>query len=282
MAQTNTLVKNHGNTGEGLYPFTDTATLQSNEDTPVQIPSGMFADAIMYAPGGNEQQYISTIVIQNGFITVTVSDAVNDLCSGTLDLSSEDVQLVMTDTFGRPCGLILGNSNIAEFAGGLGDGKHTFNSEATELVSTCVVPQPQVYVDGFVVGTDLFAADVWLVGKNGVALELSSPDNALIVNVVGDPLFVRRSCEQATLTQPSSSSVSGQPQAPFTAPRSLQKIHVINDNTGDSFDLVPDEYGSIFISPGHNQATDNVFRADQLKNGLKLRALGNVLPNSGT
>jgi hypothetical protein len=264
MGLTNVVVSQREPLGRGHYPFVDTATLLSNEGA--SVSPAMFADAIVYPPGGGERQFISRLELTGSQLMAVVSDPQNELCSGTLQLDGINRKLELFDPFGRPAGLLLGGQHYSDFAGGLpGEGTYNFNIESTELTPTCVAPQPQVRLDGVLTADGQFlSGELWLVGKGGVVLEVLASRNAVRVHAVGDPLFKRRQCE-----------ADG---TPFIAPIPLRKIQMILMNHGNAtLDLVPDEFGDILMTTGSNQAPDNVLRFEPVEFGLRLRSLGNVI-----
>jgi hypothetical protein len=267
----NALTRQHRTDPRAFYPLVDTVTRISNEDDTVHLPAGMFVDATVYAPGGGERQYISSLTLGGGLLRVAVGDLLQEICSGQLDLSTNNTQIPLFDSYQRPCGMLIGNPDLAELVGGMPSGTWTFDVEATELVSSCVIPQPQRGVDGLLdVNGQFLSGDVWLVGGNGVVLEANVPNNAVVVNIVGDPLFVRRKCQQASIL------TVGTVNNDYIAPRPLRKIRLVLVNAGHAIvDMTPDEFGTIFLTPGSNQASDNVLRVEpQSGGGLKLKALG--------
>lgn len=244
----------------GKYPFSDNATLTSQEGY-VLSPS-FLADASLYPMGGGHQQFVSRIQVQHGSMTVTIADDSGDLASGTCALG-KDSELLLLDKYGRPAGVLLG---MQGYDPGLfqeiPDGTYTFDQDATVFVPTCVIPQPQDIAEGFLMADGSYVSgEVWLVGKNGVVLEVKSTDNTIQVHLVGDPWFKRRQCVEATVS--------------YTPPSPLKQIKLVMDDQADQFiNVVPDGNGNVFLTTGNNQATDNVLRIEPVQYGLKIYAIG--------
>lgn len=252
------------------YPFRDTATLTSSDDNVITLPFNMFNDAIIYAPGGTDRQFINSINKTKDYLEVVISDTYRPLCSGKLKYNELSREVPLYDAYGRPCGILIGSADIGTFIGAIPDGTYIFNLESTEFVPSCVIPQPQINVSGFLINDrDLVSGNVWLVGKGGVVLSTDPSTNTIIINLVGDPLFTRRKCLTAQ---------TGVDNPSFIAPTPLKEIRVILEDADNAeIRLLPDEIGSVFITPGSHQAEDNVIRAEQQKSGIKFRALGNVI-----
>jgi hypothetical protein len=257
---TNVIVLQHNHTGNATYPFTDYSTLTSTSG--ITLAGGVFIDANLYPIGGGVRQYVSGINVSNGVLTVEISDGTRVTCSGTLNVSSGDNQLVMKDTYGRLAGILVGNSEPGKFLSALPEGELLFNSDALEFVASCVSPQPQIGVEGVLMedGT-LLSGDVWLVGKDGVILQWDETRKAIVLHLVGDPLFRKRNCDNGSGT--------------YQSPTPLQALTFVTDAQTE-VTIKPDEYGNIRWVSGSNQSEANVLRVETTDNGIRLRAIGNI------
>ncbi len=244
----------------GKYPFSDNATLVSREGY-VLSPS-FLADAALYPMGGGHQQFLSKIEVKNGLLTVTIADDTGDLASGSC-YQGKDSELLLLDVYGRPAGVLLGMQGYeAGVFPDVPDGVYNFDQEATVFVPTCVLPQPQDVAEGFLLAAGTYySGNVWMVGKDGVVLEVKPTDNTIQVHLVGDPWFKRRQCAQDTQT--------------YTPPTPLKKIKLVMDDQADAFIyLVPDVNGNVTFTTGNNQASDNVLRIEPMSYGLRMYVVG--------
>jgi len=246
----------------GKYPFSDNATLLSQEG--YALSPSFLADASLYPMGGGQLQYLSKITVQNGTLTVTLSDDNGELASGSC-LLGKDSELLLLDGYERPAGVLLGmrGYDVGLFQE-IPDGVYTFDQDATTFVPTCVLPQPQEVAEGLLLGDNSYhSGTVWLVGKDGVVLEVQPTDNTVQVHLVGDPWFKRRQCEQ-----------SGQV---FTPKSPLKKIKLVLDDQADaSVDLVPDSNGNVTFTTGNNQASNNVLRVVPVAYGMRFYVIGST------
>ena len=237
-----------GNT-DSKYPFSESATLVNSNG--FFIPEEMFLDARIYAEGGTARQYLSGITIEADEITLTISDPYTVLATASFDVSSPPDDLALEDLNGRPAGVLISSSSALGALSSWGVGDYVFTIAQTEFAATVVVPSPQTGVTGFVLedGT-LFSRDVILVGRDGVVLTVE--DGNIVVNVVGEPLFKRKICEE---------------EGYFDTPRFIQTIN----------NVVPDDYGNFGLFISTDTVPDPILRIRRTSNGLRLYAVGMLL-----
>jgi hypothetical protein len=260
MAISTVLSLQHRVDGEGVYPFTDYSTFTSVSST--KIPPTVFIDANVYTIGGGVRQYISRIRLTATKLVVDVSDVSGVLCTGELDVSTGSNKIVLKDTLGRIVGLLLGNAEASRFIGAIPEGEHLFDENGMEFVASCVSPQPQQVIEGILTEEeDLLAGDVWLVGKDGVILDWDADKLAIVIHLVGDPLFRKRNCDDGNGT--------------FANSIPLQALTFVTD-LHTSVKIKPDEFGNVRFMTGSNQNSANVLRVEKLTNGIRLKAIGNI------
>lgn len=259
------------------YPFADTALLTNNQGD--FFTEGVLLDAAFYPIGGQSRMYISGVEITAEECTLTIGDsATQSICTGTFTLlaagdatpdDETDALIHFYDKYDRPAGVIVSTPlRLATFQAWL-PGIHTFSLGATELAARCCQPTPEIGVRGFLLddGT-VCAGDTWLVGDDGIVLQTEDrylKDNCgtpvlqrtVVFNVVGDPLYRRRLCQNPTF---------------FQTPRFIKTIIVRANN--EELELTPDAYGEFKILVGSNLAVDTVLRVQPVSGGLIIGAVG--------
>lgn len=233
------------------YPFTDSATLQSTDGQAIEEDT--FLDASLYIVGATSQLHITSITVAFRAVVIWFGDRITkNLASASFDPLDPPALLEVVDAYGRPAGVLVSEPiRLARFSV-WASGTHTFQVQATEFVASCVIPMPGTGVRGLLDDAGrLFAGDVWLVGDNGVVVR---EDEACVVRVdiVGDPLFVRRICD---------------PLALFNTPNFVRTIN----------DCGPDEFGDFKIVPGNHLAADTVLRVNPTDDGLRIEAVGELV-----
>ncbi|NDD52295.1 hypothetical protein EBZ39_00185 [bacterium] len=193
------------------YPFADHSTLVS--DTGLKIENDMFVDASFYGIDLNEQVYLSSITITSQTVTIIIGD-INSPARlvGEYDvLNPPDNGVVsFVDQYGRPGGMLLAapavrdnngnikqNSSLSAFAV-WAQGQHNFSADATEFVSTAVIPAKEPGLRALIPDTSqLQTGDVWLVGSNGIVLRAEG-EHVIRIDIIGVPLFKRLICAPQT------------------------------------------------------------------------------------
>lgn len=186
---------------DSRYPFADTASLLS--DTGLTLPADLILDSILYPIGGTERLWMASVEITaRGLVTLTFADR-NDsaLAWVTFNSNSFENPLILVDRHGRQAGvLVLDETRGAEFQG-WPTGVHSFRTSDTELVASCVIPTPEIGLRGLrMEDGQILTGDVWLVGENGVVLTEENGD--IRIDIVGEPLFKRKLCEDVGFNPP--------------------------------------------------------------------------------
>ena len=236
------------------YPFADSATLQTEGDADLKIEVDTFLDGSLYPVGAGGSLYLASITVAIRKVTITLQDENRvPLASTTYDpLLLDDVdRLEFVDTRGRAAGILLTDAlRLARFTA-WPVGTHTFALGATEFAASVVIPSPQVGLRGLLTeADDLLAGDVWLVGDNGVVV--TEDDGDIRVDIVGDPLFVRKLCGQVEL---------------FQAPNFITMIN----------DCPPDAYGNYNLVAGDHLTEDTILRINPTDDGLIIEAVGDTV-----
>ena len=242
------------------YPFADRASLTNST---LEIPSWLFLDGRLYPIGGGSRFYISKITKVADVVTFTLSDETAELATASYDISAIPAsgELVFTDSYGRPAGMLLSASQYLAIFGAMSQGTYEFDIDATEFAATVTIPQPDVGVRGVVTDDgDVLTGELWLVGENGVVLR--EEDGAIRVDVVGDPFANRALCEAE---EPQDDPEEGEAE-PALAP--YCPVLTINKYPAD-------RYGNFIMRVGANESLTNVMRIiPGAGNVLRIELLG--------
>lgn len=195
------------------------------------------------------------------------------IATGEFSLIDPPETITFFDKYGRPAGILVSESQRLGVFQSWGIGTHEFLPEESEFAATCVFPTPEVGIRGIRLETgEVFVGDVWLVGDDGVVLQVEEYSlpvpgtcetrevRAIRVDVVGDPLFRRRLCENSNL---------------FTTPRFVRKLAIVSDNM--VFDAVPDENGNLRITSTSDLGAHTVLRIKTTPDGIEIGAIGSKL-----
>lgn len=188
---------------DSKYPFVDGATLTAT-NTGAKIEADVFVDAIFFGIGTNRRIYISTITITDQLVTISLGDVggANKLTTTYSPLAlPANGALPVFDEYGRPAGtLVVGvfaanaQSKLVQFSS-WAVGTHTFTVDATEFVSTVVVPSNEPGVRGLLTDkNELLAGDIWIIGDAGVVVRNVAGSSDIRIDVIGVPLFKRFVC----------------------------------------------------------------------------------------
>lgn len=238
------------------YPFEATA---SRTNGVVTIENDTFVDGRLFPPHGERGLFISKIVVA-AEVKIYLSDSRGEIGYGVFD--RDDPPDTVTFTTGRVhLGLLQSGSEggLAKLSG-WSDGEYVFLAAQTKFAASVVVPQPQVGVRSITLESgEVFDSDVTIVGEKGVQFtapryETSSSSSsqmrhsaeAIRVDVVGDPLFLRRACEGAN----------------------FRRDAVI---TGINFDgtlVEPDSNGGFLLTIAHSSGNRPALRLVPVTNGL--------------
>lgn len=245
------------------YPFSETATLTNRQGK--IILEGVFIDANLYPIGGGVGLYLSKVIVTHSTVTLYIgNEGSAELCSTSFSILNPPVTLELTDTYGRPAGILISATDRLSAFQTLGAGTHSFERSHTEFAATVCVPVPEVGIRGFLLddGT-LLTGDVWLVGTDGVVLRKTTVTrdvacgptvtyDAIRVDVVGDPLYRRRLCD---------------PQALFETVNPVRSMRFMSEDL--TFDCSPSA-GNIAIGVNNAAAADSILRVTNENTGIKI------------
>lgn len=219
--------------GPGRYPFADTSSLLANSGE--LLPLDVFVDASVYIVGAVEQISLRNISIGPSTTRFDIGDAVTEqLASGVFDKFNPTEVVPLSDLNGKPSGLVVLDPVAAAIFQTWDIGEHNFDLGAAEFVASCTIAMPSNYLQGIRLPSgEILAGDVWLVGKDGVVLR--EQDGDIRVDIVGDPLFLRKLCS---------------PAGRFETPLFIERIN----NVG------PNQRGDFTIAVASNQASDTALR----------------------
>lgn len=256
------------------YPFSAKATLTNGT---VVVPEILFLDAAVRPIGGG-QAFLSRVAVTFDSATLYFGDDQDRercSCVAEFDVGSSpgETLLALADKFGRPAGVLVSETTRLTLLQAWGVGDHLFDRAQTELCPAACHPVPESGVGGILLddGT-LLTGDVWLVGGPGVNLSIEalatpagcSPEAAsgVRVDVVGDPLHLRRLC-------------SPDPPSAFQEKKFLRRL-VFVDASGNSVSCSP-ETGGVSVFSNNDLAPDTVIRVASGGAGLTFSAVGSKL-----
>jgi hypothetical protein len=233
------------------YPFADGALLVA--DSGLAVDPATFIDAAVYPIGGRERAALTALEVDNRRVTIWVGDGDDAArASAAFDPLRPPAAVRLADAYGRPAGLLLADPVLLAASQAWAPGRHAFPAGMAEFAASCVVPTPEVGVRGFLTAAgDLLTGDVWWVGERGVVVR--AEDDAIRVDVVGDPLFSRRLCFPLGL---------------FVTPRFVRTINHIPPGPDGDFRLIV----------GNHDAPDTILRIYPLSaTELAVEAVGATL-----
>jgi hypothetical protein len=251
------------------YPFSSEAAMTNGTSI---ILEGTFLDAALYPVGGGVRLRLSRVVVTASTATLYIGDQSDAaLASGEIDLLSPADTVVLTDTAGRPAGILISEAIRLVVFQSWSVGTHEFTAAQTEFTATVCMPTPEVGLRGIQLadGT-LFTGEVWIVGDDGIVVRNETVDvpaaqcggvartySVIRFDAVGDPLFRRRLCAPLSL---------------FATPKFLQQITFEDDDR--AFTVTPDTMGSISLTVNNAEASDTVLRIRPSELGLVIEAAG--------
>lgn len=240
--------------GDTTYPFRDSGTFVG-KDGEFVAPT-VFKDAVLYPISNNSDWYISKIYFKFTGSTITISSSTGEDLTCVVTSYTSGTSFPVTDSLGREVGLLVVEP-LQLMAIAAPNTEVTFNSDSLPFVPSVIFPQGTGAVSSL--GDSAGKAgsgDLWLIGENGIVLEVS--DNYVTFNASGDPLYVRKFCQDDGI--------------PYPVRRPLKSIKVVFN--GSSFNVTPDDYGNVqFRVPGN----DGIFRITPVGNGLKFSIVGGVV-----
>lgn len=224
------------------YPFADSAACTNGA---LELPPWLFLDGRLYPVGGGARLHISKITKVASTVTFTLADETTELATAAYDVASPPAngELIFTDKYGRPAGMLLSAADRLSVFGAMGQGTYEFTVEQTEFAATVAVPQPNYGVRGIITDEgEILTGDVWLVGERGVVLH--EEDGAIRVDIVGDPFASRAVCAEEEQQDNDVPDDALDPYCP---------IMTINGYS-------PDSYGVFHLMVGGNESLTNVLR----------------------
>lgn len=227
------------------FPFADRATLTTR--TGLGLDPDAIVDAILYPPGAGAGVRIASVTRTASLATIAIGDRLSaSLATVSFDPAAPPSHL-RPDADGRPAGLLVVDPDRLAALQAWPLGVHAFAVGAAEFVATCCVPAPaSLGVTAIRAAGRAFAGDVWLLGRDGVVLTHVPEGNKIRIDAVGDPLWARRSCQDAGM---------------FAPPSILKELHVQGPD-GAQYALRPDENGRIWILVSDVYGDDSAVRVD--------------------
>lgn len=237
---------------DSRYPFVDNATLQSQDET-VKIANNAFIDASFFGIDIAGRLYLSQIAVTPQTVTVYIGDQDEPLkLKAEYDpaIGPKNSILTFFDAYGRPAGTLLSDPlNLSKFNSWF-PGTYTFTVNATEFVSSVVIPSNAAGVRGISFKTDFIYGDMWLIGDAGVLIRKEKDTESTIrIDVVGEPLFNRFICE---------------PLGDFPAKPYLKTINGCG----------PDRFGNFTITATAKDVADPVLRIAPQNDALVISVVG--------
>lgn len=251
----------HDETRQLSYPFSDAA---SRTNGILEIPKWLFLDGRLYPIGGGERLYLTRVTRAAEIITL----GIGSVDAGELATTSYSViappannELIFTDAYGRPAGMLLAAPQSLAIFGAIGQGTFEFTVDQTPFATTVVVPQSDAGVRGVITDDgDILTGDIWLVGEDGVVIR--EEGGAARIDIIGDPFATRVLCEDE---EPADDPGAGEDEAVLDAYCPLKTINKYS----------PDRYGRFELSVGSNQSLTNIMRITPGGEGsLRIELLG--------
>ncbi len=238
---------------DSRYPFADTATLRSSS-IELSLPREGFIDAVIYTINGAVKAYLSQLVIDGSNVTIVVgTEDTIEMASATYNPLSvpDNGYLALYDVYNRPAGALIATRECLAFLSGWPIGTHAFSLDATEFVSSLVIPAQETGVRAIQSEDELnfLTGDVWLIGDAGVVIRQES-EEVIRVDITGEPLFKRLLCE---------GTAENYSPGPF-----LQTINGCG----------PDEYGNFNITVVGENTPDSIMRIYPQDGQLKIGLVG--------
>ena len=250
------------------YPFIPTASLSNGDAT---LLEGTFLDASIYAVAGAGRYYISSVVVTSGSITIHVGDpSQSRLLTGEIPLPISVASVPLVDSFGRSGGILVSDPSRLSLMSAWGIGTHNFELRDTEFCVGCqiLISDPGVsgirLPDGSVV-----TGKVWIVGDDGVQVSAESyldaegsVTDAIRIDIVGDPLFLQRSCS------------SQENYAPISAVRTIRVVDAVQE-----YDCEADDTGNFNLQMNNSLAEDAALRIRSTDRGIYIGVEGSITRN---
>jgi hypothetical protein len=232
------------------YPFADDATLRTSDG--LTIDPAMFLDVSLHPVGLTAGGRLASVTVTTASVAIAVGDRKNvQLATAVFDTTTLPPVLKLLDSHNRSAGILLADPLLLAVLRAWPIGKHVFPIGAAEFVASVCIPSPVSVVEGFTVnGAGLLTDEVWLAGDRGVVLR--EIDGEIRVDIVGDPLFVRRLCQSVRQ---------------FATPRFIKTIN----------GCPPDAAGNFNITVGNSLTSDTIIRIYPRDGGLQIESAGPLI-----
>ena len=154
--------------------------------------------------------YLSKVVVTGSSVTIHIGDShTSERASTTFNPAQPPAHLRLTDSYGRPAGILVSEPERLAIFLSWGPGTHEFTQQSAAFVAAVCIPKPGVGLQGVQLPNgEIVTGDIWLVGDDGVVLSAENEvipgafgaadtvESVIRVDVVGDPLFRRRLCAE--------------------------------------------------------------------------------------
>jgi len=229
------------------YPFSDSASLTA--DTNQVLDKDYILDMRIYPIGITDPVYVSRITRTSAYVSINFASGGGEFGGGLWDIGTlTENKLELFDENAVSIGIIVLSNSGKIALEGWPIGDHNFAQVATELVSTCVVPQPQVGIRGFLLDDGSFlSGNAAFVGGRGVWL--SDDGGHMRIDITGDFGQFKDQCGnlESFVTIPPVKTINGEP---------------------------PDENGNFLIVPSMDNGKAPIFRVQlELPNTLLITSI---------
>lgn len=234
------------------YPFGDNSLLVATNGVTV-FPADALVDMSLYPIGSIGDVYMSTVEVTADTVTLTIADSEKPLCTAVYNIRTSPDWIDFADSWGRPAGMAVVDAQTMAQVAAWQAGVYYFTSSSARVCGSAVIPTPEVGVRGFLMEDgEFFTGHVILFAEDGISIQYDS--DGIRVDATGDPLFLRKDCEAASLAG-HSSVAGGFDDGPF-----LQTINGIPGGPGGDF---------VFF-PGDDLTSDSVVRIMPEGSGLRI------------
>ena len=252
------------------FPFADVAPMRNLAGD--VLPPGVFLDAVFYLNTGDKSLFISKIVIggESAQIYLSTEDEA-DIAHGDFELFDPPELIEFVSAAGATAGVIVSDAIRLSVFQSWTVGDHLFEPADAPLVSACQLPAPDTPagVSSFGLATQPLAEPLWLVGHNGVVLqvetrtvvEAAGPKTVQVVtvNAVGDPNFLQKLCSPDL----------------YAAPQFVKKL-VFQQGLRQHV-AFPNDRGDVQITGSDLANNATILRITPNATGLAIRTVGQVL-----
>lgn len=176
---------------DSSYPFADRASLISS-DNGLQLDRRWFIDARLWPITNDSRIYLRSIRREGDIVAVSVAGTSGVLGEATANVSTGR-RAVFVDRFNRQIGYVETSAGWG-FMADYPEDTYRFGISATEFVPTVVTPLPKGGVSSVVDQNGAAIPGQWrFVGGEGI--ELIPTQSGFRINIIGDELYRRDSCE---------------------------------------------------------------------------------------